>query len=114
MKIKGEKKGRKGHLSVATQVLQVAPSLFMVEVRKAGGDTLEFHNFYKNLSAGIKDIVWKTDADQGQTSEQGEKMNIGTRLGTHGHGSETVPVHLISRKRKFFKDTATLANRRNN
>lgn len=68
MKIQGEKKGRKGHLSVATQVLQIAPALFVVEVRKAGGDTLEFHNFYNNLSAGIKDIVWKSDGDHSGTS----------------------------------------------
>eukprot|EP00250_Pteridium_aquilinum_P008718 c18157_g1_i2 orf=830-2152(+) len=68
MKLQGEKKGRKGHLSVATQVFQVAPALFVVEVRKAGGDTLEFHNFYNNLSAGIKDIVWKSDAEQSEKS----------------------------------------------
>lgn len=68
MKIQGEKKGRKGHLSVATQVFQVAPALFVVEVRKAGGDTLEFHNFYNNLSAGIKDIVWKSDGERSEVS----------------------------------------------
>lgn len=68
MKLQGEKKGRKGHLSVATQVFQVAPALFVVEVRKAGGDTLEFHNFYNNLSAGIKDIVWKSDGDHSEMS----------------------------------------------
>lgn len=26
------------------QVFEVAPSLFMVELRKKGGDTLEYHN----------------------------------------------------------------------
>eukprot|EP00253_Pinus_taeda_P000653 PITA_00653 len=61
MKLQGAKTGRKGHLSVATEVFEVAPSLFMVEVSKAGGDTLEFHKFYKNLSSGIKDIVWKSE-----------------------------------------------------
>eukprot|EP00249_Psilotum_nudum_P012732 c23949_g1_i1 orf=481-1800(+) len=66
MKLKGDKKGRKGHLSVATEVFEVAPSLFMVEVRKAGGDTLEFHKFYKNLSTGLKDIVWKSEVDMGE------------------------------------------------
>ncbi|XP_010538259.1 PREDICTED: CBL-interacting serine/threonine-protein kinase 23-like [Tarenaya hassleriana] len=60
MKLLGEKEGRKGHLAVATEVFQVAPSLYMVEVRKSGGDTLEFHKFYKTLTAGLKDIVWKT------------------------------------------------------
>ncbi|KAF9662841.1 hypothetical protein SADUNF_Sadunf18G0096200 [Salix dunnii] len=60
MKLQGEKDGRKGRLSVATEIFEVAPSLYMVEVRKSGGDTLEFHKFYKNLSTGLKDIVWKT------------------------------------------------------
>lgn len=61
LKIQGEKTGRKGHLSVSTEILEVAPSLYMVELRKAEGDTLEFHKFYKNLSTGLKDIVWKAD-----------------------------------------------------
>ncbi|KAM7530452.1 hypothetical protein LguiB_033862 [Lonicera macranthoides] len=60
MKLHGEKTGRKGHLSVATEIFEVAPSLHIVEVRKNGGDTLEFHKFYKTLSIGLKDIVWKS------------------------------------------------------
>uniref|UniRef100_A0A3Q7FGM7 non-specific serine/threonine protein kinase n=1 Tax=Solanum lycopersicum TaxID=4081 RepID=A0A3Q7FGM7_SOLLC len=43
IKLQGEKSGRKGHLNVATEIYEVAPSLYMVELRKAGGDTLEFH-----------------------------------------------------------------------
>ncbi|CAI0544912.1 unnamed protein product [Linum tenue] len=46
MKLQGEKTGRKGHLSVATEIFEVAPSLYMVEVRKSGGDTLEFHKVW--------------------------------------------------------------------
>ncbi|KAE8722098.1 CBL-interacting serine/threonine-protein kinase 9 [Hibiscus syriacus] len=61
MKLKGDKRGRKGQLSVATEVFEVAPCLHMVEFRKTGGDTLEFHKFYKNFSSGLNDIIWKTD-----------------------------------------------------
>ncbi|XP_021889567.1 CBL-interacting serine/threonine-protein kinase 9 isoform X2 [Carica papaya] len=61
MKLKGDKTGRKGQLSVATEVFEVAPSLHMVELRKTGGDTLEFHKFYKNFSCGLKDVVWKAE-----------------------------------------------------
>ncbi|XP_044496394.1 CBL-interacting serine/threonine-protein kinase 23 isoform X2 [Mangifera indica] len=74
MKLQGEKTGRKGHLSVATEVFQVAPSLHMVELRKSGGDTLEFHQFYKNLSTGLKDIVWKSGdeaVEEGSSSDAG-------------------------------------------
>lgn len=48
-------------LLVDFQVFEVAPSLHMVELRKIGGDTLEFHNFYKSFSSGLKDVVWKSD-----------------------------------------------------
>ncbi|KAK4796921.1 hypothetical protein SAY86_029247 [Trapa natans] len=61
IKLLSEKNGRKGHLAVATQIYEIAPSLYLVEVRKSGGDTLEFHKFYKNLSLGLKDIVWKSE-----------------------------------------------------
>lgn len=63
MKLQGDKTGRKGHLSVATEVFEVAPSLHIVELRKTGGDTLEFHKFYKTFSSGLKDIVWKSEGN---------------------------------------------------
>ncbi|KAF3782095.1 CBL-interacting serine/threonine-protein kinase 9 [Nymphaea thermarum] len=80
MKLQGDKSGRKGHLSVATEVFEVAPSLHMVELRKTGGDTLEFHKaclvcdsstFYKTFQAGIKDIVWTPEG-----AEEGSKKVI--------------------------------------
>nr|AIZ68217.1 CBL-interacting protein kinase 23-like protein [Albuca bracteata] len=58
LKLQGEKSGRKGHLAIATEVFEVAPSLCMVELRKAKGDTLEFNTFYNNISTGLKDVVW--------------------------------------------------------
>ncbi|XP_047944848.1 CBL-interacting protein kinase 32-like isoform X1 [Salvia hispanica] len=63
MRLENSKAGRKGNLNIATEVFQVAPSLHMVEVRKAKGDTLEFHKFYKNLSTSLEDVVWKSEDD---------------------------------------------------
>lgn len=63
LRLENVKAGRKGNLNVATEVFQVAPSLHMVEVRKAKGDTLEFHKFYKHLSTCLEDVVWKTEED---------------------------------------------------
>ncbi|KAJ1703612.1 hypothetical protein LUZ63_003391 [Rhynchospora breviuscula] len=63
MKLQGENPGRKGQLAIATEVFEVAPSLFMVELRKSNGDTLEYHKFYSNISNGLKDIMWKTPQD---------------------------------------------------
>ncbi|WZZ36865.1 hypothetical protein YC2023_020266 [Brassica napus] len=42
MKLLGEKSGRKGQLPVTTEVFQVTPSLYMVEMKKSRGDALEF------------------------------------------------------------------------
>ncbi|KAL2461431.1 CBL-interacting serine/threonine-protein kinase 9 [Abeliophyllum distichum] len=67
MKLQGDKTGRKGHLSVATEVFEVAPSVHMVELRKTGGDTLEFHKFYKNFSSGLKDVVWTSELNEEET-----------------------------------------------
>ncbi|KAE7996161.1 hypothetical protein FH972_000906 [Carpinus fangiana] len=72
MKLQGEKTGRKGHLSVSTEIFEVAPSLYMVELRKSGGDTLEFHKFYKSLTTGLKDIVWKTTDEADERKEGGD------------------------------------------
>jgi len=44
MRLQGDKLGRKGHLSVSTEVFEVAPSLFMVELQKNHGDTLEYNH----------------------------------------------------------------------
>ncbi|TKY59831.1 CBL-interacting serine/threonine-protein kinase 23 [Spatholobus suberectus] len=63
LRIEGEKAGRKGHLSIATKIFEVDPPFHMVELRKAGGDTLEFDKFYKDLSTGLKHIIWKEDTD---------------------------------------------------
>ncbi|XP_020600309.1 CBL-interacting protein kinase 23-like [Phalaenopsis equestris] len=66
LKLQGEKCGRKGPLAIATEVFEVAPSLNMVELRKANGDTLEFHKFYNNISVGLKDIFWHTAREEEQ------------------------------------------------
>nr|AGY49229.1 CBL-interacting protein kinase 6 [Physcomitrium patens] len=52
------------HLAVAIEVYEVAPSLFMIEVRKAAGDTLEYHKFYKSFCTRLKDIIWTTAVDK--------------------------------------------------
>ncbi|CAL5091466.1 unnamed protein product [Urochloa decumbens] len=61
LKLQGENPGRKGQLAIATEVFEVTPSLYMVELRKSNGDTLEFHTFYHNISNGLKDVMWKPD-----------------------------------------------------
>jgi uncharacterized protein Veg len=59
LKLQGENPGRKGQLAIATEVFEVTPSLYMVELRKSNGDTLEFHDFYRSISNQLKDVMWK-------------------------------------------------------
>jgi 5'-AMP-activated protein kinase catalytic alpha subunit len=64
VKLQGSEQGRKGHLSIAAEIFEVTPSLFVVEVSKAGGDTLEYNKFCnQELRPGLKDIVmaWHED-----------------------------------------------------
>ncbi|KAG8100740.1 hypothetical protein GUJ93_ZPchr0013g35019 [Zizania palustris] len=61
LKLQGENPGRKGQLAIATEVFEVTPSLYMVELRKSNGDTLEFHKFYHSISNGLKDVMWKPE-----------------------------------------------------
>ncbi|KAE9601811.1 hypothetical protein Lal_00040963 [Lupinus albus] len=59
MRLEGVSASKVGQLAVVLEVYEVAPSLFMVDVRKAAGDTLDYHMFYKNLTAKVENIIWK-------------------------------------------------------
>ncbi|ESQ47001.1 hypothetical protein EUTSA_v10027753mg [Eutrema salsugineum] len=48
-----------GPFAVVIEIYEVAPSLFMVDVRKAAGETLEYHKFYKKLCAKLENIIWR-------------------------------------------------------
>ncbi|MBA0634576.1 hypothetical protein Godav_021942 [Gossypium davidsonii] len=52
-----------GEFAVVLEVFEVAPSLFMADVRKASGDTLEYHKFYKNFCTKLENIIWKPRED---------------------------------------------------
>ncbi|KAG2327332.1 hypothetical protein Bca4012_036340 [Brassica carinata] len=58
MRLENAKAGRKGNLTVATEIFQVSPNLHMVQVSKSKGDTLEFHKFYKKLSHSLENVIW--------------------------------------------------------
>nr|XP_027066990.1 CBL-interacting serine/threonine-protein kinase 24-like isoform X1 [Coffea arabica] len=59
-RLEGVSANKAGQFAVVLEVFEVAPSLFMVDVRKAAGDTLEYHKFYKNFCAKLDHIIWKT------------------------------------------------------
>jgi len=45
-KLQGSKEGRKGQLAIDAEIFEVTPSLHVVEMKKAAGDTLEYRQFY--------------------------------------------------------------------
>lgn len=65
VRLEGEERGRKGRLAVPAEIFAVAPSVLMVEVKKDGGDTLEYQRFCCNaLRPALKDIMWKSSEAQ--------------------------------------------------
>lgn len=58
-RLEGRSPDINGQFAVVLEVYEVAPSLFMVDVRKATGDTLEYHKFYKSFCAKLDHIIWK-------------------------------------------------------
>lgn len=58
-RLEGITANRTGQFAVVLEVFEVAPSLFMVDVRKAAGDTLEYHKFYKSFCTKLENIIWK-------------------------------------------------------
>ncbi|KAG6621560.1 hypothetical protein I3842_Q020000 [Carya illinoinensis] len=59
IRLEGISANKAGQFAVVLDVFEVAPSIFMVDVRKAAGDTLEYHKFYKDLCAKLDNIIWK-------------------------------------------------------
>ncbi|KAF9621893.1 hypothetical protein IFM89_028481 [Coptis chinensis] len=61
------KLGRKGQLAIEAEIFEVTPAFHMVEVKKAAGDTLEYHQFCdRDLRPSLKDIVWSWQGEQQQ------------------------------------------------
>ncbi|OEL15255.1 CBL-interacting protein kinase 6 [Dichanthelium oligosanthes] len=64
-----ERGGPKGRLAVAADIFSVAPSVLVVDVKKDGGDTLEYRSFCSDeLRPALKDIVWAADPPPGATA----------------------------------------------
>ncbi|KAL5769009.1 hypothetical protein ACOSP7_015566 [Xanthoceras sorbifolium] len=58
-RLEGISANKAGQFAVVLEIFEVAPSLFMVDVRKAAGDTLEYHKFYKKFCTKLDNIIWK-------------------------------------------------------
>ena len=67
VKLQGSKEGRKGQLAIDAEIFEVTPSLYVVEVKKTAGDTLEYNKFCnQDLKPSLKDIVWTWQGNEQQ------------------------------------------------
>ncbi|XWS13068.1 hypothetical protein CRYUN_Cryun36dG0005800 [Craigia yunnanensis] len=65
LKIEGSKEGRKGVLSIDTEIFEITPFFHLVEVKKSNGDTLEYQKVMKqDIRPALSDIVWTWQAEQ--------------------------------------------------
>lgn len=72
LKLEGFNEGRKGPLSIDAEIFEFTPSFHLVEMKKSGGDTLEYLQILEDgLRPALKDIVW---AWQGQQQEHQQKQ----------------------------------------
>lgn len=70
VKLQGFKEGRKGQLAIDAEIFEVTPSIYMVEMKKTSGDTLEYRKFCnQDLRPSLKDIVWTWQSDRNQVQE---------------------------------------------
>lgn len=59
VKLQHNRQGRKGQLAVDAEIFEVTPAFYVVELKKAAGDTMEYKDFYnQGLRPSLKDIVW--------------------------------------------------------
>ncbi|PAN23396.1 hypothetical protein PAHAL_4G088500 [Panicum hallii] len=59
LRLEGTSYNRMSQFAIVLEIFEVAPSLYMVDVRKVAGDTLEYHRFYKNLCSKLDSIIWR-------------------------------------------------------
>jgi hypothetical protein len=56
-KVRMEGHSRRGPLVALAQVFEMCPGLYMVEVRKVRGDTIEFNDFYRRFEERCGPVV---------------------------------------------------------
>ncbi|XP_074301756.1 CBL-interacting protein kinase 2-like [Silene latifolia] len=71
LNFEGLNEGRKGPLSIDAEIFELAQSLYLVELRKANGDTLEYQKLLKeDIRPALQDIVWAWQGEQQNQKQQ--------------------------------------------
>ena len=64
LKMQSLQPGRKGIMSIDTEIFQIAPNFHLVEIRKTSGDTLEYQQVKHDMRPALKDIIWAWQGEQ--------------------------------------------------
>ncbi|XP_074268641.1 CBL-interacting protein kinase 2-like [Silene latifolia] len=65
MRFEGCKEGRKGILCFDAEIFEVTPTFHMIELKKLGGDTLEYLKVVRQeMRPALKDIIWTWQGEQ--------------------------------------------------
>ncbi|KAH7564775.1 hypothetical protein ACOSQ2_021809 [Xanthoceras sorbifolium] len=76
MKLEGLKEGRKGILSIDAEIFEITPNFHLVEVKKSGGDTLEYQKMMKeSMRPALQDIVWVWQGEQQQQIDEQQQLS---------------------------------------
>ncbi|XP_047308968.1 CBL-interacting serine/threonine-protein kinase 6 [Impatiens glandulifera] len=71
VRLQGQVNGRRGKLGIAADIFAFTPSFLVVEVKKSGGDSLEYNEFCNmQLRPALKDIVWSCCCPEVENSGQ--------------------------------------------
>lgn len=84
IRMEGRSASHKGILQVAVEVFEMAPGLHMVEVRKAGGDTLEYHKVSPHIAPSDR---WLLVGAGGTEEEDGGMLRCLRTLAAGGRPS---------------------------
>lgn len=66
LKMESLQPGRKGVMTINTEVFQITPNFHLVEIKKTNGDTLEYEKVKHEMRPALKDIVWAWHGEQPQ------------------------------------------------
>ena len=66
LKMESLQPGRKGVMSINTEIFQITPNFHLVEIKKTNGDTLEYEKVKHDMRPALKDIVWAWQGEQPQ------------------------------------------------
>ncbi|KAF0916675.1 hypothetical protein E2562_010524 [Oryza meyeriana var. granulata] len=67
MRVEGLNVNKTSHLTIMIEIFEVAPSIFMVELQRAAGDTSEYNKFINTYYNKLDDIIWNIPIEKSKS-----------------------------------------------